>query len=330
LAGCETASSLFSSINPAPTAAVTSTGPATAPATASTARPAQIAVAPVIGPPEAVSRQLQSQLATDLERQNIRVAKAPGESAQYTLRGYVISSLDKKSSRAKISYIWDVTDGAGKGVHRVSGEESSPAGNNPDPWSAVTGPVVEAVSSKTAGSLASWLPTQGPPAVASAAPQGPPVQTASLNNAPPGAAAATPAAARSPVTGSIGSGGVKARVPTVTGAPGDGSSSLRMALQRELSRSGVALSDATSPETYTIDGKVAMGPNADGKQPITIDWTVTDPTGKKLGSVTQKNEVPQGSLDGSWGKTADAAAAAAAQGILKLLPQATQTTSANN
>jgi hypothetical protein len=102
-----------------------------------------------------------------------------------------------------------------------------------------------------------------------------------------------------------------------------------MALQRELTRSGIALSDAASPETYTVEGKVAMGTSADGKQPITIDWTVTDPTGKKLGSVSQKNEVPQGSLDGAWGKTADAAAAAAAQGILKLLPQATQTTSVN-
>ena len=95
-------------------------------------------------------------------------------------------------------------------------------------------------------------------------------------------------------------------------------------MQRELSRNGVALTDAPSPDTYTVEGKVALGAGKDGKQPITIDWSVTDPDGKKLGTVSQKNEVPQGSLDGSWGKTADAAAAAAAQGIVKLLPQATQ------
>ena len=64
-----------------------------------------------------------------------------------------------------------------------------------------------------------------------------------------------------------------------------------------------------------------MGPAKDGKQSIQIDWRVKDPKGKALGTVSQKNEVPQGSLDGAWGKTADAAAAAAAQGILKLLPQ---------
>ena len=37
----------------------------------------------------------------------------------------------------------------------------------------------------------------------------------------------------------------------------------------------------------------------------------------------QNNDVPQGSLDGAWGKAADAAAAAAAQGILKLIPKQT-------
>ena len=133
---------------------------------------------------------------------------------------------------------------------------------------------------------------------------------------------------KSIVTGSTG-GAVKAFVPAVTGAPGDGSTTLRAALQRELTRSNVALTDTPSADNYVVEGRVALGPGKDGKQPITIDWSVTDPSGKKLGTVSQKNEVPQGSLDGSWGKTADAAAAAAAQGIVKLLPQPTQRTSSN-
>ena len=33
---------------------------------------------------------------------------------------------------------------------------------------------------------------------------------------------------------------------------------------------------------------------------------MSDPHGKKLGTVSQKNEIPEGSLDGAWGKTADA------------------------
>ena len=106
----------------------------------------------------------------------------------------------------------------------------------------------------------------------------------------------------------------------MTGAPGDGSQALATALQKELSRNGVALSDATGTAAYRVEGKVSIGADKDGKQPIEISWNVRDPQGKKLGTVTQKNEIPQGSLDGAWGKTADAAAAAAAQGIIKLLP----------
>jgi hypothetical protein len=288
----------------------------------------------VIGPPENVSGLLQTQLTTDIERQNIRVAKSANEPAEYTLRGYVVSSLEKKGSQAKISYIWDVTDSTGKGVHRVSGEETVPAGKDKDPWMSVTPEVVQSIATKTVASIAAWLPAQAPPPVASTQSTGLD-QTAEVTpppsaQPPPAAPAASPPPQPSTVTGSISKPGtIQARVPGVTGAPGDGSSSLRRALQRELARSGVALADTPSASTYTVEGKVALGAGSDGKQPITIDWSVSDPSGKKLGTVSQKNEVPQGSLDGAWGKTADAAAAAAAQGILKLLPQPTQTTSTN-
>jgi hypothetical protein len=321
LAGCETANSLTSifssSGGEAPTASVTTPPPLTA------AKGAQFAIAPVIGPPENVSGDLRNQLIADLERQNIRVAKAPDEKAEYTLRGYVVSSLEKKGNKSKVSYIWDVTDASGKGVHRVSGEETAPAGKSKDPWTAVTPAVVQAITAKTVTSVAGWMPAGGT-AVAGA---GGMVQPAA---ATPGSSYAAPTPARPTTTASIGrTGAVKALVPVVSGAPGDGSTALRTALQRELTRSGVALTEAQSPDTFTVEGKVAMGAGKDGKQPITIDWSVTDPSGKKLGTVSQKNEVPQGSLDGSWGKTADAAAAAAAQGIIKLLPQPTQTTSSN-
>ena len=325
LAGCETANSLsaslFGSSNDAPTASVASPPPL-----AAAAKGAQIAIAPVIGPPENVSGDLRNQLIADMERQGIRVAKTPDEKAEYTLRGYVVSSLEKKGTKSKVSYIWDVTDASGKGVHRVSGEESAPSGKSKDPWTAVSPQIVQSIATKTVSSVASFLPTAGS-AVASSGTSGGLVQTAattpSMSN---GASPASPPRS----TGSIGrTGAVKALVPSVTGAPGDGSTTLRAALQRELTRSGIALTESPSPDTYTVEGKVAMGSGKDGKQPITIDWSVTDPSGKKLGTVSQKNEVPQGSLDGSWGKTADAAAAAAAQGIIKLLPQATQTTSSN-
>jgi len=117
---------------------------------------------------------------------------------------------------------------------------------------------------------------------------------------------------------------VAALAPVVSGAPGDGNSTLAAALLRELRKSGVSSAEGR-PSGYRIIGRVVLGPPRDGKQTIQIDWQVIDPSGKSLGTVSQKNEVPQGSLDGAWGQTADAAAAAAAQGILKLLPPVSQT-----
>jgi len=109
-------------------------------------------------------------------------------------------------------------------------------------------------------------------------------------------------------------------VPSVKGAPGDGSTSLTTAIQRELQNKGVSLLDRATPASYRVEGNVTLGASREGKQPIQIEWVVRDPNGKKLGTVSQKNDIPEGSLDGSWGRVADQAAGAAVQGILKLLP----------
>jgi hypothetical protein len=111
-----------------------------------------------------------------------------------------------------------------------------------------------------------------------------------------------------------------ALVPSVTGAPGDGSTSLTAAIQRELQTKGIVLADRPASGAYRVEGAVTLGSSRDGKQPIQIEWVVRDPNGKKLGTVSQKNDIPEGSLDGPWGKVADQAAGAAVQGILKLLP----------
>ena len=105
-------------------------------------------------------------------------------------------------------------------------------------------------------------------------------------------------------------------VPAVTGAPGDGSKSLAAAIQRELSVKGVPLIDRPTASAYRVEGTVVMGQAEGGKQAIQIEWLVRDPQGKKLGTVSQKNEIAEGSLDGAWGKVADQAAGAAVQGIV--------------
>jgi hypothetical protein len=324
LAGCESSGSIFSGLSSGP--AVATPEPVKPVAQSPLAR---IAMANVIGAPDAVSRQVAEQIVQAGERQRITLINDRDAKGDYTLRGYVVAS--KERAQTKVTYIWDLTDPTGKRVNRITGHEMAPAGTAKDPWVAVTPAVTQSIADKTATSLATWLAANKPggapaagapiaqaPASDAAAPRQ--VAAASPAIAAPTTPAPEPAAARTTTTASLPANDIAAIVPAVSGAPGDGSTALSSALQRELSRQGVTLANRPGA-SYRIEGKVALGAPADGKQTIQIDWLVRDPQGRSLGTVSQKNDIPEGSLDSTWGSTADAAAGAAAQGILKLLPQ---------
>jgi hypothetical protein len=110
-------------------------------------------------------------------------------------------------------------------------------------------------------------------------------------------------------------------VAPVAGAPGDGQRSLTTALKKRLYAGGIKLANGTTQNVYMVKGSVVMSDASSGKQSIRIDWLVLDPSGRKLGTVSQQNTIPRGSLNGPWGAVADAAAGAAADGIIKLLPK---------
>ena len=326
LAGCESAFSLFGSSATAPQDSLVAAPVAPQPPLA------KVMVAPIIGAPDAVAKQIQQEFSSAIERQRVAVAASKDERVDYTLRGYIVAAKDKQGT--KVSYIWDVTDPSGKRVNRVTGEEMASAGGAKDPWAALTPAIAQSIAGKAANSFATWLTTRGQSAVASATPhpagvgaqanaEGAPAEA----KAPPAAKAAVATATPAPqpaaaTTGSLSNDGpLAAVVPNVNGAPGDGSTSLASALQRELSGKGIGMASKSAAAAYRVEGTVTMGAAKEGKQPIQIEWLVRDPQGKKLGTVSQRNEIPEGSLDGPWGKTAEQAAGAAAQGILKLLPQ---------
>ncbi len=107
----------------------------------------------------------------------------------------------------------------------------------------------------------------------------------------------------------------------VAGAPGDGEQALERALSNRLANEGFTVTGTPAVNAYEIQGTVRMSPAERGQENIRIDWTVFGPEGTRLGNVTQIKVIRKGSLDLRWGAAADAAAAAAAQDILKLLPQ---------
>lgn len=108
-------------------------------------------------------------------------------------------------------------------------------------------------------------------------------------------------------------------VPTVQGATGSGNADLTKAMRQVLRDAGWPVVNAPVPDALTIRGKVKTGPANGATQTVKLEWVVTTPDGKRLGDITQANDVDKGSLDKGWGENARFASEAAATGIFKLI-----------
>ncbi len=120
-------------------------------------------------------------------------------------------------------------------------------------------------------------------------------------------------------TGTPAQGGAPLAFVSVAGAPGDGEEALAAALTKRLLAAGVQPATALQANVYDVQGTVRVAP-AGAKQSVRIVWVVLAPDGTQLGVVRQTKDVRKGSLDKKWGTAADAAASAAADDIVKLLP----------
>jgi hypothetical protein len=313
LAGCSGGGSLFGSLSQSPP-------PDTPPKAVAEAPVAKVAITSMVGPPDPVAKQLLEGFTAAFEQQRVAVLQKKDSGADFVLRPYILASKEKQGT--KISYVMDVSDPSGKKLNRFSGEQRVPPGPTADPWTSITPDVAKALAEKAAGSFAAWLPNANTNTVASNAGPDP----SGVSKTPPVSKTVSKRKlASDQTTGSISKEGtLTALVPAVSGAPGDGKMSLTAAIQRELQSKGVTLADRPTPDAFRVEGIVTMGESSNGKQPIQIEWIVKSPQGKKLGMVSQKNEIPEGKLDGAWGSVADQAASAAVVGILKLLPPANE------
>jgi hypothetical protein len=116
-------------------------------------------------------------------------------------------------------------------------------------------------------------------------------------------------------------GGLSLAVRPVDGAPGDGRLALPQAMRRALAASGLNLAESISAASHIVLGSVYVlaAPDSDREQSVTVDWTVLVPDGARVGTVSQSNTVPAGSLNGAWGSVARAVAENGAQGIVAML-----------
>jgi hypothetical protein len=104
-------------------------------------------------------------------------------------------------------------------------------------------------------------------------------------------------------------------VPEVTGAPGDGNAALTRLIRADLAEFGPLVQATPEGTDFTVKGQVTVSPLPKGQQQVEIAWTVTRPSGKVEGKVSQLHSVDAGSLDHYWGDVAGVVAQQASGGI---------------
>lgn len=248
-------------------------------------QPAQLAIEAPIGLPEGKVLQLETRLRDQLAQNGAAVAARSDDLALYRVQG--VCSAAPEGGNTQIACVWDLVDQAGERAYRLVTEETARGGRG-DPWAAIDGAVLTRVAQAAATGIVAWLPARG------------------------GLLAANPG----PV---ISFGGRRFFVGRVSGAPGDGNSTLARAMVRALKAEGETVV-ASAAGAYQVRARVTVGRPRGGNQSIAIKWQLFDPSGQSLGNVDQKNRITAGALDKNWGQNADNSAKAAARGIIQLAP----------
>ena len=101
----------------------------------------------------------------------------------------------------------------------------------------------------------------------------------------------------------------------VTGAPGDGGTSLPTQMRTKLTAMGLVIQDTANGADFTLAGQVQTATGAKGTTRIELEWIVADSYGAERGRILQLNEVPPGTLDRYWGDVAVVVADEAAGGV---------------
>ncbi len=107
----------------------------------------------------------------------------------------------------------------------------------------------------------------------------------------------------------------------IDGAPGSGAEELAAALAARLPMHGIAV-DRSGAGGYSVAGEIALRAAGGQTERIALRWRVRDADGQELGMLAQENDIPAGSLDGSWGEIAILIADGVASGVAEILERA--------
>jgi hypothetical protein len=256
---------------------------------------AQIALQAPIGLPPDKTARLGDQLISALQGRGVSMAATAAAPARFKLQGFCSAADSGRDT--SIACVWDATGGDGQRVQRIVTEETVSGSAPANPWSVVGNATLDRIAVAVADKVAAWLPGTG--------------------GAQSGGGFSLPSLSSLGLTGGS---APPVTVSGVTGAPGDGNQSLARAMASALRSENIPVTGA-SGRAFRLAGSVQLADGAPRQQSVTIEWSLTDPQGNARGSITQRNEVPRGALNGAWGETATASAAAAAKRVVELLPR---------
>ena len=242
-----------------------------------------IRVAPVDGPPVPLARLLAQSVADELKELEVPATAIAGSASRYVLHG----RAEKNTDHANLPYImvihWTLFDRTGE----VVGTHTQGIEGTWWQWEYGDPRIIRATGKSAAKPIAAMVVDDDE-------------------------AAAVPTAPRAAML----------LLEEVEGAPGDGNRSLGRAMRIALRSAGIGLTDDAEIADFILRGTVDVGEPAGGRQAVRIVWTLTTPDGESVGTATQENTVAAHSLDGAWGRVAVYAAAAALDGIERMLEPA--------
>ena len=129
------------------------------PATGSTrgapiGRTTRLQFAPVVGATVEAATPLTERLAQQARARGIMLARSDDPNTTHVLKGY-FSALSENGSTTVI-YVWDIYDPNGARLHRITGQQSAPAGAA-EGWASVSADTMRSIADQTIDAFAAWV-----------------------------------------------------------------------------------------------------------------------------------------------------------------------------
>jgi hypothetical protein len=109
---------------------------------------------PFTGAPGNVADELSEMIGSEARSQGVTLVRRVGASATYRVNGYL--SATGQPSNGTVFYVFDIVDGSGRRLKRISGTEDT-GGASGDPWQAVSSGTLSRIANRSMVEIKAWL-----------------------------------------------------------------------------------------------------------------------------------------------------------------------------